>query len=144
MCSPSRVVAIVCALALVACLIACSGPAQARERIRRSNELKMIALAMINYHDDNQGFPPDQQDFLKWAQMKAPEVVPIVQGGQYTVLYAKVRMMELTAGEGTSNTIIAYDNQPFPSGRLVVMADGAVQSMTEAEFAAKPRLRAKK
>jgi len=137
--SPSRVVTVVCGLALAAFLIACTGPAQARERIRRSNELKMIGIAMNNYHDANNGFPPDQQAFLKWAQMNAPEAVSLVQGGQYVVLYGKVMSHQLL--DGSSNTVMAYDNVPFRSGRLVLMADGSVQSLSEAEFADKPRLK---
>ena len=142
MLSPSRGFAFVCGTALLACLVACGGVTTARERVKRSNDLHKVGIAFHNYHDANRTFPPDEATFLKWAQANNPEVVPIVQSGQYTILYAPVRITEIT--EGASNVVIAYDNEPLGGSRVVVMADGAPQILTEAEFAGKPRLKAKK
>src|SRR5262245_13005774 len=130
MLSPSRVVAFVCGTAVVACLLACGAPQKMREaaeRQKRRNDLLMVGLTYHNYHDANGKLPPDQQALLQWAQKSAPEVVSIVQSGQYTFLYAPVRIPEIT--EGASNTVIGYENQPLSGGRLVLMADASVIQM---------------
>jgi hypothetical protein len=117
---------------------------EAAERQKRMNDLRQVGIAFQNYHEANRTFPPDEATFVKWAQTNAPEVVPIVQSGQYTILYGAVTIPALVAGDGTSNTVIGYDNFPLGGNRAVLTADGMAQPMTEAEFAAKPRLKARK
>lgn len=141
MVSLSRIVGVLSATAILACLLACGATQKVREaadRQKRSNDLKQIALELANYHDANGKFPADQQAFLRGAD---PVVTSLVQGGQYTVLYGEVRMADLT--EGTSNTVVAYENQTRGGNRLVATADGNVVLMPEAEFALKPRLKPK-
>src|SRR5262249_22282199 len=142
--TPSRILGVVCGTAVLVCLLACGAQQkikQAAERAQRSNDLKQIVNAMINYHDANQTFPPDQQTIIQWLQKMDPQSTALVQSGQFTILYGNMRMLDMT--EGTSNTIVAYDNQMSGGGRLVATADGAVMNMTDGEFATKPRLKPK-
>jgi len=142
--SPSRILGTISGLAVLACLLACGAMQQASLKQKRRNDLMQIGLAMHNYHDTKQSLPANEQDFLQWVQQAEPGVASIVQSGQYTIVYAKVTLPQVAAGDGTPNTVMAYENQPSPGGRLVLMADSSVQQMSEAEFNAKPKLKAAK
>jgi hypothetical protein len=140
-----RLLGIVTALAVLCCVLACGATAKVREaadRQKRMNDMKQVAIATYNYEAANGTFPPDQQTFIAWAQKSEPQAVAIVQSGKYTFVYAKVRVADVT--EGMSNVVMGYDNQPSAAGRVVLMGDGATRMMTEAEFQAAPRLKAKK
>jgi hypothetical protein len=144
--SPSRIIGIVCGAAVVACLLACGATQKVREaadRTKRSNELKMIGLCCLQYHDEKRTFPPDQQTLQQWAQQMFPEAVPAIQktgpGGQYTVAYGPWRLPKDFEPQGAGGTVLGYESQPSPQGRLVLTADGAVRMMNEAEFAAAAR-----
>jgi hypothetical protein len=128
---------------LAACLLACGSVRQAAERQKKSNDLKQIGLALHSYNDVKKTLPPDEKDFLDWARQFQPEIVPLVQSGQYTIIYAKVSLGTLP--DGASNTVLGYENVPStPGGRLVLTADAAVFPMSEAEFQNKPRVGAAK
>jgi len=86
--------------------------------------------------------PPDQQAWAAWSQQKeGAEVAPVLQkvgpGNQYTVLFGHAIPKDFP--QGTSNTVLGYENQPSPQGRLVLFGDGSVRMVNEAEFAGLPR-----
>jgi hypothetical protein len=137
------------ALALVtlaACLLACGNVRQAAARAKRQNDLMQLGVAAHSYAAaNNDKMPPDQASFLRFAQQAMPEAVPVIQqtgpGGSITFEYGAFRMPQDFV-QGTSNTVLAYDNAIWPGGmRLVVMADGSARQMTEAELNAAPRPR---
>ena len=142
MISPSRLFGAVCVTAVVGCLVACAGVKQAAERQKRTNDLKMIGIALHSYADSNNGnLPPDQATFAAWAQKMQPEVAPIIQSGKYTIVYARAKLTEIP--EGASNVVVAYDNTPDPAGRLVLMGDASTRIMPEGEFQTAPKLKSK-
>jgi hypothetical protein len=144
--SPSRIVGAVCATAVIACLLACGATARVREaaaRTQRSNDFKQLGVAYHQYLAVNQSGPADQQAFLQWAQKMEPEAVPFIQqtgpGGPIKFEYGKWRMPK-DFEQGTSNTVLASDSTTWTGGiKVVLMADGSVRTMTDAELAAAPR-----
>jgi hypothetical protein len=144
--SPSRIFGAVCATAVVACLLACGATAKVREasaRVQRSNDMKQLGIAYHQYHDTNQGGPPDQQTFLQWAQKMAPEAVPVIQqtgpGGPIKFEYGKWRLAK-DFEQGSGSTVLAVDSTVWSGGvKVVLMGDASVRTMTDAELAAAPR-----
>jgi hypothetical protein len=142
-----RTLGVVCGTLVVACLLACGGMQkamkEAADRQKRQNDLMQIGIAMQNYHDTNQTFPADQQAFVAFLQKSDPGTASIVQSGQYTILYAPVKIPQIT--EGTSNVVMGYDNTVGSDGRrLVLLANASVELMTDGDFNAKKRLNALK
>jgi len=142
-----RLLGAVCATAVVACLFACGATARVQEaakRAQRSNDLMQLGLAYHQYVDTNKTGPADQQTFLQWAQKNAPETVALIQqtgqGGSIKFEYGKWQMPKDFEPQGTGGTVLAVDNTVWTGNiQIVLMADGAVKTMTAAEAAAAPR-----
>jgi hypothetical protein len=140
-----RLLGAVTALAVLCCVLACGATQKVREaadRAKRSNDLKMLGLSYLNYNDDKKSGPPDQQAWLQWSQQKeGPEAAAVIQkagqGGQYTILFGHAFPKDFP--QGASNTVLGYENQASPQGRLVLFGDGSVRMVSEAEFAGLPR-----
>lgn len=146
--SPTRIVGALCCVAVVACLLACGSVRQAAERQKRSDDLRTLGSAALNYEAANRTFPPDQPAFLKWAQGSGDlELIALIQqtgpGGQITFYYGPWKDADFDAGR--SNTVLAHDGKLWPGhGRLVLTCDGSVQMKTDADLAAMPRPKSKK
>src|SRR4051794_27340191 len=141
--SPSRIFGAACATAVIACLLACGNVREAAARQKRMNDFKQLGLAYHDYHATNNSGPADQQAFLQWAQKTSPEAAPIIQqtgpGGPIKFEYGKWRLPK-DFEQGASNTVLAVDNQVWSGGlKVVLMGDGSVQLMTDAQIAAAPR-----
>ncbi len=112
---------------------------QAAQKTQDSNDLKQIVLTYHMFHDEKSRGPDTVDEFSAWAQQKAPEaaiVIGSIKSGKY-VFYMGVRLTTLT--DGTVNTVLGYAATTPTAGGLVVMADGSVQTMTAAQFAAAPK-----
>lgn len=140
MLSLRRIVAGVCGLAVLSCLLACgiSGKMQqAAQQAQTSLELSQLGMSYHNYANSNKNKgPASSAEWVKWAQKSEPQSVALIQqtgpGGKYT-FYWNVEIGKLPSG--SQSTVLGYESKVPSSGGIVVMADGfTTKPMTAAEF----------
>jgi hypothetical protein len=153
----TRATALVCGVAILLGLFGCGKGGQegkdapqekdapeklAPEETPRGKELKKLGLAYHGYQGDYGRGPADLKTFRQWAQAKDPDAVPVIdqtgQGGTYALLYGAYNFAK-DFPSGVSNTVLAYELEPSPGGRIVLIADGSVKVMSEPAFAAAVR-----
>ena len=106
------------------------------ERAEVKNLLKQLGLA---YHIccDNTGKAPQKLEDLEPFYEKNQQITEMLKTKYLVFLYGTKPTQMI---QGTSNTVLAYESQLDQQGiRLVLMGDGSVSHMTEAEFKAAPR-----
>jgi hypothetical protein len=111
---------------------------EAAERAKKSNDLKEIGLAYHSYCFTNNKGPASPDELMK-GQPEASAALQKVKSGDYTVIWGVNLSNMAQFVEGSGNTVLGYETNPSPSGRLVLTCDGAVQNMTEADFKSKPQ-----
>src|SRR5262245_59180140 len=105
----------------------------AAERQRRSNMLRAIGLAYHSLNDET-GKAPAGPDELAPYLNDFPQALQYLKSGEVVFLYS-VPIKNLMANEaGLSQTVLAYEKDVPARGGLVLMADGATQSMSPDEF----------
>jgi hypothetical protein len=119
-------------------LLACGSVRNAADRAKRSNRLKAVGLAYINYCDDNRGEGPAGPADLQKYVSEFPEVSQALQNGDI-VVYWNIRVPADLLQQGTSNTVLAYEKDVPAKGGMVLMADGSVREMTAQEFQTAPK-----
>jgi prepilin-type processing-associated H-X9-DG protein len=129
---PQRVVSLVLIAVVAVLLIGCGGVQQAAQRQKRANDLKQIGLAYHNYLDDNKQGPSRTEDLQKYLQ-DAPATYQALLNGQYVVVWGKT-IQSMSAGAGTSNTVLGYEADAPTKGGNVLMGDGSVRYMTVQAF----------
>jgi len=123
---------------VIALLLGCGGVRNAAARVQRSNRLKAVALAYINYCDEHPGKgPAGAQDLQKYVS-EFPDVSQAVQNGDI-VVYWNVRVPNDMIEQGASNTVLAHEKDVPSKGGMVAMADGSVREMTAQEFQTAPK-----
>jgi hypothetical protein len=118
---------------VIALLLGCGGVRNAAARVQRSNRLKAVALAYINYCDDNRGKAPAGAADLQRYVSEFPDVSQALQNGDIVVFW-NVRFPDDMQQQGTSNTVLAYEKDVPAKGGMVAMGDGSVREMTAQEF----------
>ena len=140
---PRRLVTVSLILGVVALLLGCGGVARVREaaaRAKKVNQLKQVGLAYHNFQDNTNKPPAGAADLLPLLTAD-PEAAQALQSGDIVVLWgAKV---PADFPQGTSVTVLGYDKDVPTKGGPVLLGDGAVQTMTLAEFNAAPRPKGK-
>jgi hypothetical protein len=123
---------------VIALLLGCGGVRNAAARVQRSNRLKSVALAYINYCDDNRGKAPTGAPDLQKYVSEFPDVSQALQNGDI-VVYWNARVPADMLEQGSSNTVLAYEKDVPAKGGMVAMGDGSVREMTAAEFQTAPK-----
>jgi hypothetical protein len=123
---------------VIVLLLGCGGVRNAAARVQRSNRLKAVALAYVNYCDDNRGRPPAGAADLQKYVSEFPEVTQALQNGDI-VVYWNVRVPGDLIQQGSSNTVLAYEKDVPSKGGMVALGDGSVREMTAAEFQTAPK-----
>jgi hypothetical protein len=100
-------------------------------RSKRMNALKAIGLSYHNYFDKYKRGPTKPAD-LREFQADFPEANQLLEDGSLEVVWG-IHLMRQP--QGLTNTVLAFEKTAESSGsRLVLMGDGAVRQMDEAEF----------
>jgi hypothetical protein len=109
------------------------GKAQTRvrevmDRTEAYNQLHQIGIFLLAYNNENGHYPTRLEDFLADIKRDARREHESLQTG-YFVMTLNPRP--------AAGTVVVYEKDPDTSGmRLVVLADGSVQRMNEAQFKA--------
>jgi hypothetical protein len=113
----------------------------AAERAQRTNELKQVALAVHNFMAEKLKGPSNVNDISMYLGGGPADAR--LRSGEIQVLWNLAPLIDQK--DGTSNVIMAWENQPDPvSGqRLVAFMDGRVDWIPEAQFAQAPKARVK-
>lgn len=91
-------------------------------------ELKQIALFYNQFNADNNRSPKDLQEYEWYIRQEAPRLALMLKGSSYTIVWN-------VAKSSSSSAVIAYETELDPEGkRYVVMGDGSVKKMTDAEL----------
>jgi hypothetical protein len=106
------------------------------QKARTENDLKQLVLAYHSHLDATKKPPSKIDDLAPYLEKNSPVIGAVKDGS--LVMYWNVDIFKLTAG--TSNTILAYENDTPTKGGMVGMADGSIKTMTADDFkkAAKP------
>lgn len=105
-------------------------------RQERQDMLKQIVLAYHNYVSTNNRAPSKVSDLAEYYERNA-KITEALEKGWFKFFY-NVRPTQMK--EGTSNTILVYENEPSSLGRrLVGMADGSVREVGQEEFDQMPK-----
>ncbi len=105
---------------------------QAAERTRRSNDLKQIGLAFLNYNDMNDKGPAKVEDLIPLL-VGATGPIQDLQNGTIVFIYG-VSVKDMTKQAGSFNTVLAYESKVPVEGGLVLMGDCSVRTVTAVEF----------
>jgi hypothetical protein len=111
---------------------------EAAERQQKANDLRQIGLAYHSYCFANNKGPASPDELMK-SQPDATLALQKAKGSEYTIIWGVNLSNVAQFDAGMSNTVLGYETNASPAGRVVLMCDGAAQYMTEAEFNAKPR-----
>ncbi len=119
--------------------LACGSVRQAAERQKKSNDLKQIALAYINFCEANSKGPgPAKPEDLAPYVENDPVLLQKMKS-DYTIIWGANLSDIKQFDSGLSNTVLGYETTVPTSGGLVVMCDGFVKNMTASEFNAAPK-----
>jgi hypothetical protein len=109
------------------------GKAQTRvrevmDRAQAENQLHQIGIMLQAYNTENGQYPTRLEDFLNYIKNDARREHESLQTG-YFVMTLNPRP--------SAGTVVVYEKDHDTSGmRLVVLGDGSVQRMSEAQFQA--------
>lgn len=113
-----------------------SGVARRMEISEVRNLLRQLGQAYHTFDVDFNRAPRTLAELEPYLGKSASLIEPL-KSGDFTVIYG-VKRAQMTAG--ASNTIIAYETHADTHGqRVVLMGDGSLNELTEAEFAATPK-----
>jgi hypothetical protein len=141
----NRIIGVACGLAVLSCILACgvtSKVREASERMKTANDLKQIGLTYLSFVDDKKKPPANLEELIAWAKEPnhQPEAIPVLQqagpGGKYVVLW---NVNPIKQPAGSSNTVLGHESKVPGATGMVLMADGSVQHLSPAEFAAKAK-----
>jgi hypothetical protein len=139
-----RVVNAILVVVFTAMILACGAGAkvqQAADRVKYMNDLKQAWLGMNNYDSVNSKMPKDAAELLAFDKDLAMSPAgPKLQSGEITMVYGW-KMSDLSkSGQGSSLTVMGWSNSPLFNGDVgVIMCDGTVQVVPQAQFQAMPR-----
>jgi hypothetical protein len=126
---------------LVVTLGACGCPVtkvrQAAARTKRSNTLKVIGLAYMNYFDSTAKAPTQAADLQKYTGGD-PDANAALTDGSFTFIYG-VTPAEMSKQKGASQTVVGYDTQFDKDNVIVLMGDASVQYVSAEEFKKMPQ-----
>jgi hypothetical protein len=121
------------AFALLA--LACGNPVgkvrEAADRAKQQNELKELGLAIHNYYDMNNKTPQSFADLDKANLTMSPDAASAVRSGQVTVVWGFLM-------NKSRDKVIAY-RTTNGNQTIVLMGDGAVQTVPQATFGTMPQ-----
>jgi hypothetical protein len=102
----------------------------------RERMLKNVVLAYHNYYSSNNRAPSKASDLADYYERDA-KITEALEKGWFKFYY---NVMPNQMTNGTSNTILVYENEPSRLGRrLVGMADGSVREVSQQEFDQMPK-----
>jgi hypothetical protein len=134
---PQRFVTVVLIAVVAVILLGCGGVQQAAQRQKRANDLKQIGLAYHNYLDAEQKAPSRAEDLQKYL-LDSPPTYQALLNGQYVMQWGAT-IQSMSAGAGTSNTVLGYEADVPTKGGNVLFGDASVRTMTAQEFQAAPK-----
>jgi hypothetical protein len=108
---------------------------EAADRTQRINALSGIGKAYHNHWAAFNSKAPQKAEDLDQFLADYPEARARLRDGSVVLVYG-VRLRDMMP-EGTSNTVLGYEREVPERGGLVLMGDGAVFTVTAAEFATK-------
>jgi prepilin-type processing-associated H-X9-DG protein len=108
----------------------------AAARTQSATDLKIVALAMMNYLDTNKRWPAKVEDLQPFL-IDAGTARDRVQKREIEVVWGAAGNMP------QPGVVIAWDTRKFGDGRNVAFMDGHVEFVTEAEFQKMPKARTK-
>ena len=109
---------------------AVSGAKRAAIQAERSNQYKLLGVTYHNYHDTHRVGPPDWDSAIAFAGELGPVLEQLRESG--TTVHWSYRFQDVIIG--SSNFVLAYDEQAAQSGGPVLMMDGAVIPMSPDEL----------
>jgi hypothetical protein len=131
---------LIAALVLVLLLTKDSGPGSPPEDPRAANDLRDIGMAYHMYSSDFRRPPAGAHDLRDEMEMQAnPSARDGIQSGRYVVYWNANIPNDFPMG--TSNTVLGYERDVPVRGGSVLMADGAVKTVSAQEFRNLPRPR---
>ncbi len=119
---------------LLQCILV--GCGDGKTESQRQGELKQLGFAYHSFLEEHQRGPtgPTELTFL------SPEMAKELESGELVIVW-DVRLEDQKSDPST--LVLAYRKTPLSSGnRQVLMANGAVETMTEADFAKAPKAEA--
>jgi hypothetical protein len=112
------------------------GIGRSREVAEVRNVLKQLGLAYHSFDSTESRAPNSRKDLGPYYENNG-RINEVLDKGEIVFLYG-VRPLQMA--QGTSNTILAYENIPDQAGiRIVLMGDGSVDQMDEATFRKAPK-----
>jgi hypothetical protein len=113
-----------------------SGLARVWTEQETKNRFRQIGLAYHNYMDTFKKAPAKAADLAPFYEKDA-KITEALDKGWIVFLY-NVRPQQMT--QGTSNTVVAYENEPDRLGmRWVLMGDASVSKASQQEFDKMPK-----
>jgi hypothetical protein len=134
-----RVPALLLLSATVFLLVGC-GFRSAAQRMKRSNQLKLIGLAYHDYYDSFAKGPSGPEDLKNYME-GGNDAHQALVNGDFVVIW-NVRIPEMVGGTGS--TVLGYEKDVPSKGGLVLMGDASVQQMSADEFKNAPKATPKK
>ena len=104
---------------------------------RDRNDLKNLGLAYHNM-DASSPKPPARPEDLAPHVGNDQRLLGRLRSGEIVFFY-NVRLVQMTAGAGATNTILAYVKDVPTNGGWVLFGDGAQRKITAEEFAKAPK-----
>ena len=105
---------------------AVSDAKRAAIQAERSNQYKVLGMTYHNYHDTHRVGPPDWDSAIAFAGEQGPLLERLRDSG--TTVHWSYRFQDVSIG--SSNFVLAYDEQAAQSGGPVLLLDGAVITMS--------------
>jgi hypothetical protein len=106
-----------------------------RELIEMRPDFQQIGLAYNGIIADSGKPPQSKEDFRKY--LKAPKIMKYFDENILEFYYG---VSPLQMPDGSSRTIVGYEPNSDQSGqRLVIMGDGSVQTISDADYAKAPK-----
>jgi hypothetical protein len=121
-------------LALGILLLGALGGCSAKQKeIETSNDLRMIAIAIQDYSDNNHKGPSRVEDLAPYLE-NDQRLIERIRLGDIVVIW-KVSFSDLMKQPGgPSSCVLAYGKDVPEKGGPVVMGDGTVNRMSAEEF----------
>jgi hypothetical protein len=106
----------------------------AADRVNRTNQLKVIGLAVHNFMNEKARGPADADELAPYLiDSLGVETLQRLRKRDIEMVWNAANLPQQT--DGNSNVLIAWEARPEPDGkRLVVFLDGHTDLLPEAQF----------